>query len=291
MKRRTISRFLGRGWARLSYGRFVEPFWLETNQLELSLPGLDSRLDGLSILQLSDFHLCRGVPTSHIRQAIERGRKAKCDIVALTGDFVHSGSKYVEAIAALVSSLEAPLGVYAVLGNHDHAIRMQHGIRQHKGLPEAITDALGRRGIPVLTNEYRVVEKSGAPLAVVGVEDLWSRAADLRVAVRGLADDVPRVVLAHNPATIVQAEGIRVDLMLSGHTHGGQIRIPTVADASRAPQAARFAAGLYYHDTGYLYVNKGIGYSFRFRYKVRPEIAVFRLRRPTTADSTMLGRE
>lgn len=247
--------------------------------MRLPIAGLDPRLDGLRILQLSDFHLCRRVPASHIRQAIERGRKAQCDVVALTGDFVHSGFKHVEAIADLVARIQAPLGVYAVLGNHDHAIRVLHGMRHRKGLPEAVAAALRERGIQVLTNEHRIVEKDGAALAVVGVEDLWSRSADLPLALRGVGEDIPRIVLAHNPATIVQAEGFRVDLMLSGHTHGGQIRIPTVADPSRGPQAARFAAGLYFHDTGYLYVNKGIGYSFRFRYKVRPEIAIFRLER------------
>jgi predicted MPP superfamily phosphohydrolase len=149
----------------------------------------------------------------------------------------------------------------------------------HRRLADAVRGALQRRGVTVLTNEHRVLEHNGAAVAVAGVEDLWSREADLPAALRGIPDGIPRVVLAHNPATIAQAEGLRCDLMLSGHTHGGQIRIPSLPPGAGGPQAARFAAGLYLHDSGYLYVNRGIGYTFRFRYKVRPEIALFELRR------------
>lgn len=195
---------------------------------------------------------------------------------------MHAGFQYVEAVADILGRLDAPLGVFAVLGNHDHAIRIFQGGRMHRRLADAVRGALDRRGVTVLTNEHRILEHHGAAVAVAGVEDLWSREADLPAAVRGIPDDVPRVVLAHNPATIAQAEGLRCDLMLSGHTHGGQIRAPSWPPGGGGPQAARFAAGLYLHDSGYLYVNKGIGYTFRFRYKVRPEIALFEFRVKTS---------
>lgn len=214
---------------------------------------------------------------------MERSRKLECDLVALTGDFVHAGFRHIQGVADILGRLNAPLGVFAVLGNHDHAVRIFQGVRQHRNLAAAVSQALSERGIQVLTNRHCIVQKGGAALAVVGVDDLWSKSADLPAALRGVPDDVPRIVLAHNPATIVQAEGHRCDLMLSGHTHGGQIRVPSWAPGARVPQAARFAAGLYFHDTGYLYVHKGVGYTFRFRYKVRPEIAVLRLRSQASA--------
>lgn len=277
-KRSLITRLLGQSWARLSYGRFVEPFWLQTNEIDLRIPGLDPRLEGLRILHLTDFHLCRRIPASHIIRSIDRGKHLGCDLIALTGDFVHAGFRHVEEIAAIVSKLSAPLGVYAVLGNHDYSIRVYGGRPRHPLLAEAVEGALRQRGIIVLKNEHRMIEFRGAPIAMAGVCDLWSGEADLASTLRGISPDVPRIVMAHNPWTIDQAEGRRCDLMLSGHTHGGQIEFALLGTRLLDRFKNRLAAGLYYHDSGYLYVNKGIGYTVRFRFQVRPEVAVFRLR-------------
>ncbi|MFO0945984.1 MAG: metallophosphoesterase [Planctomycetota bacterium] len=278
LKRRAITRWIGQNWARLSYSHFVEPVWLESNVLELPIPNLDPRLDGLRVLQLTDFHLCNRVPASHIRQAIELGRRQKCDLVALTGDYVHAGFRHVHAIAQLLSRLEAPLGVFAVLGNHDYSVRNIMGVRRYPTLPGTITHALQSAGIQVLRNESRMLEHHGAKVAVVGVADLWSRESDVTGALGGVDPDIPRIVLAHNPASVTQLSGMRCDLMLSGHTHGGQIQVPGLGPAMLSKSMREYAAGLYKHDSGYLYVNKGIGFTVRFRFKVRPEIAVFQFR-------------
>jgi predicted MPP superfamily phosphohydrolase len=281
MKRRLLARLLGQNWARLSYARMVEPFWLETNHIDIRLPDLDPRLDGLTIGQLSDLHLCRAVPASHVRQAVDRLERLSPDVIALTGDFVHAGFHYVEAIAQLVGRLRAPLGVYAVLGNHDYSIRVYGGKPRFPRLAETVEEALVRQGIVVLKNEHRLLQHQGAPLAVAGVCDLWSGEADLPLAIRGIQPDVPRIVLAHHPGTVTQAEGRRCDLILSGHTHGGQVEWGT---GPLARFKHRLGAGLYFHDSGYLYVHKGIGYTVRFRFRVRPEVALFRLRRWDKSD-------
>lgn len=252
--------------------------WLESNVLDLPIAGLDPRLDGLRVLQLTDFHLCDRVPASHIRQAIELGRRQQCDLITLTGDFVHAGFRHVHAIAQLLSRLQAPLGVYAVLGNHDYSVRNVMGVRRYPNLPATITDALQSVGIQVLRNEHRLLEHHGAPVAVVGVADLWSRECHLDEALDNVDPSVPRIVLAHNPASVAQLAGKRCDLMLSGHTHGGQIQVPGLGPAMLSKSMREYAAGLYRHETGFLYVNKGIGFTVRFRFKVRPEIAVFQFR-------------
>ena len=116
---------------------------------------------------------------------------------------------------------------------------------------------------------------------MVGVDDLWSRRCDLEQALNGLDPNAPRVLLAHNPRTIEQLDGRRCDLMLSGHTHGGQINVAKLGRVTLTKRNRRFAAGLYQHGPTQLYVNKGVGCGVRFRYGVRPEIAVFQLRRST----------
>jgi predicted MPP superfamily phosphohydrolase len=259
----------------------VEPFWLETNQIDIRIPDLDPRLDGLTIAQLSDLHLCRAVPASHVRQAVDKVQRLSPDLIALTGDFVHAGFHYVEAVAQLVGRLHAPLGVFAVLGNHDYSIRVYGGRPRFPRLAESIEAALLRQGIDVLKNEHRLLQHRGAPLAVAGVCDLWSGEADLPKAIRGIQPDVPRIILAHHPWTVDQVGDRRGDLILSGHTHGGQVEL---GEGPWSRFKHRLGAGLYFHDTGYLYVHKGIGYSVRFRFRVRPEIAFFRLRRWDKSD-------
>ncbi|QDU63788.1 putative metallophosphoesterase [Planctomycetes bacterium Pan216] len=277
LKRRKITHWIGRNWARIVYSHQVEPVWLETNVFELPIPHLDERLDGVSILHLTDFHLGDRVAKRHIRQAVDLGQQQACDLIALTGDFVQGGFRHVDPVAEMLSKLSAPLGVYAVLGNHDYAVRNASGLRLHRGLAERVRKSLEDYGIPVLHNEHRIVAKEGAPLAVAGVADLWSREADLRQALAGLDSETPRVVLAHNPTTIEQLETLRCDLMLSGHTHGGQIDVPGWGRPMLSRKMKGYAAGLYYHQGGFLYVNKGIGYTVRFRFRVRPEVAVMRL--------------
>lgn len=277
LKRRNITRWIGQSWARLSYSHFVEPVWLEENEIAVPVAGLDPRLANVRVLQLSDFHLCDRVPASHVRRAIELGRRRECEMVALTGDFVHAGYRHVAAIARLLGRLSAPLGVYAVLGNHDYSVRSPLGTRRFPGLPGAIRAALEREGVTVLHNEHRIVEYRGGRLVVAGVADLWSREANLSSALDPVAADLPRVVLAHNPATVQLLGGRRCDLMLSGHTHGGQVQVPRLGPAILSKDMREYAAGLYRHPTGLLYVNKGVGFTVRFRYKVRPEVAVLRL--------------
>lgn len=279
MKRLRISEWIGRNWARLSYSHFVEPVWLEHNHIDLPIPNLPQELDGLRILHLTDFHLCDRVPAVHLRQAVEAGRRLECPIIALTGDFIHAGHRHVKAMAAILTRLAAPLGVYAVLGNHDYSVRNISGVRRYPHLADDVTKALTDVGITVLHNEHRLLEYHGAQVAVAGVADLWCRESDVPRALKGIDPQVPRILLAHNPRSLDQLEGNRCDVMLSGHTHGGQILFEKIGRPMLSRKMKGYAAGLYYHDSGYLYVNKGVGFTVRFRFNVRPELAVLTFRR------------
>jgi predicted MPP superfamily phosphohydrolase len=268
------TRWIGRSWARVSYGYRVEPTWLELNQLEIPVANLDLAFRGFRIVQLSDFHCSKQVTPAYLTQAVDLALAQEPDVVVLTGDFVHKGYKYVTSVAACLSRLAAPGGVYAVLGNHDFSVRNALGFRRYKHLHRAVASALSMRGIRVLQNESVCLQRGKAVLHLIGVDDLWSRVCDLERAFADLDSSSPRVVLAHNPRTIEFLNGRRCDLMLSGHTHGGQINLPRLGRPTLGRRARRFAAGLYRYRGSHVYVNKGIGFGFRFRFGVRPEVAV-----------------
>lgn len=272
------ARWLGRSLARWHYAVRVEPTWLELNRHDVPIPDLPDAFAGLRIVQLSDFHYGKRVTADYLQEAVQLAHAQDPDLIVLTGDFIHKGYKYVSRAAEVLGRLSAPQGVYAVLGNHDFSIRNGLGIRRHRHLHQAVTEALTAQGIRVLRNESVRLTRGRDRLHLTGVEDLWSRRCDLDRAFDGLCVSVPRVVLAHNPRTVERLNGRRCDLMLSGHTHGGQVNLPVLGRVALSRQGRRFAAGMYQYGNTYLYVNKGVGFGLRIRYGVRPEVAVFTLR-------------
>jgi len=271
------ARWIGRSWARVSYGYRVEPTWLEVNHLSVPIPGLPPQFAGFRIAQLSDFHCSRQVTPAYLAEAVELALVQEPDLVVLTGDFIHHGYKYIGRVAETLSRLRAAHGVFAVLGNHDFSVRNALGFRRHRHLHRAVAAGLRGHGIRVLHNEAVPLERDGGRVYLVGVEDLWSRSCDLERAFTGLSATVPCITLAHNPRTVERLRDRRCDLMLSGHTHGGQIHLPGIGRPTLGRKARRFAAGLYrYHNT-HVYVNKGVGFGFRFRFGVRPEVALITL--------------
>lgn len=276
--RRRWASWLGQNWARVSYGIRIEPTWLELNQLDVPVAGLPAAFTGFRIVQLTDLHCSRHITSAYLDEAIGLAQDQSADLAVLTGDFIHKGFKHIDRVAESLGRLRAPAGVFAVLGNHDFSIRNALGIRRYRHLHHAVAEALTARGIVVLRNESIRLERGGAGLYLTGVEDLWSRSCDVERAMSGLCPRTPRVVLAHNPQTVERLAGHRCDLMLSGHTHGGQVNLPGIGRPTLTRRAKRFAAGLYYYNDTYLYVNKGVGFGIRFRYGVRPEVAVATLR-------------
>ena len=273
-----FARFLGRNWARVGYAYHVEPTWLEVNRFDLPVRNLPAPLAGLKVAHLTDFHCGSQIPTGYLEDALARTTAEKPDLIALTGDFVHKGHHHVSAAGKLFRNLRAPLGVYAVLGNHDFSVRNALGIRRYPTLHQEVANVLRAEGVKVLRNESVRVERGGSGLVVAGVDDLWSRESDPAAALAGTCPQSPRVVLAHNPQSVEQFGDHRFDLLLSGHTHGGQVNWPGLGRVLLGKKAKRLAAGLYPHAGGHLYVNKGVGFGWRFRFGVRPEVAVFTLK-------------
>src|SRR5262245_53046181 len=212
-----MARFVGRNWARLGYAYHVEPTWLAVNRLALPVRDLPESLSGLRVAQLSDFHFGPHIPTGYLESAIERTAEERPDLITLTGDFIDRGPEHVAAAARLFRGLKAPLGVFAVLGNHDFSVHTARGARRHPELARRVADALSTEGVTVLRNKSVRVERSGAELLVAGVDDLWSGESNPDAALEGAGPQTPRVVLAHNPQSVEQLAPHRADVVLSGH--------------------------------------------------------------------------
>jgi uncharacterized protein len=271
--------WVGRTWARLSYGRLVEPTWLELNAHTMAIPKLPSAFVGFKIAQLSDFHGGEHLPHDYLPHAVDMTLAEQPDAIVLTGDFIHKGYRHIETVAKLLGRMRAPQGVFAVLGNHDFSVRNAMGFRRFRGLGQAVADALQSQGIRVLRNESLQIEKEDCRVYLTGLDDLWSGECDPERALSGLCPGTPRIVLAHNPQTVQLLGDHRCDLMLSGHTHGGQVNWPGLGRFVLGRKGKQFAAGFYQHKATPVYVNKGIGFGWRFRFGVRPEVAVFTLQR------------
>src|SRR4051812_2243931 len=200
---------------------------------EVRIAGLDPRHDGVRIAQLSDIHVGNLTPPSHIRAAISAANSAKPDLILLTGDYVCWKRSEVAQAQDQLAGLEAPR-VLAVLGNHDYFV-WGAGVRS----------ALERNGYEVLRNQTTVSTVRGAPLAVVGIDDPVTRHDDLDAAFAGAPPDVPRVVLCHGPdrAPAIAARGAA--LVLSGHTHGGQIFVPGITDRLMKRIGLHYRRGMY----------------------------------------------
>jgi uncharacterized protein len=274
-----FAHWIGQTWARIGYARRVEPTWLEMNPHAITVPDLPTPFAGFKIAQLSDLHGGHHLPDDYLPRAVDMTLAEKPDVIVLTGDFIHKGYRHIDGVAKVLGRLQAPRGVFAVLGNHDFSVRNALGFRRHRGLHQAVADALQAEGIRVLRNQALDIHQDDSKLHLAGVDDLWSRECDLDQALQGLCPRTPRIVLAHNPQTVHLLGDHRCDLMLSGHTHGGQINWPGLGRFFLGRKGRQFAAGLYRHEKTHVYVNKGVGFGWRFRFGVRPEIAVFTLHR------------
>jgi predicted MPP superfamily phosphohydrolase len=219
------------------------------SQHEVRLTRLDPRLDGVRIAQLSDIHVGHLTPRSHVRAAVEAANAAQPDLIVLTGDYVCWRRREVAEVAEQLGGLCAPR-VLAVLGNHDYFV-WGAGVRA----------ALERNGYEVLRNQTTIAHVRGAPLAMVGVDDPVTRHDDLDAAFAGAPAGVSRVVLCHAPDRAPAVARRGADLVLSGHTHGGQIYVRGITDRLMKRVGLNYRRGMYELGETQLYVTPGIGFS------------------------------
>jgi predicted MPP superfamily phosphohydrolase len=250
---------------------------LVTERIEIAVRGLGAEFDGYIIAFLSDLHVSPLVPTWWLERAVNAALALKPDLIALGGDFLDDDPHYIPLLSDILWPLRAPDGVYGVLGNHDHYVGAQ-----------AVREQVSRGGVKELYNESLMIRRGKSRLAIAGVGDLERDTIDFTLALGDVPDAVPRIVLSHDPDVFAYWPlEQRMDLMLSGHTHGGQAWLPVIGPPFVPSQfGARFLRGLIREGDRQLYVTRGIGVSGApFRWRCPPELSHIILRRDLTTSA------
>jgi len=257
----------------LLYAREVETRLVELVRLTLTLPRLAPPFDGYRLVQIGDFHLDDWTRPERLHRIVERVNEERPDLVAITGDFASYSARRLDEglLVGALRRLSARDGVVATLGNHDYLTDV--------GL---VRRCIREAGVTELVNEVRTLRRADAELHVAGIDSVMEGRSRLDVVLRRLPEGGAAILLAHEPDFAdVAAATRRFDLQLSGHSHGGQVRVPLLTRLVLPPFSQRYPRGL--HEVGEmtLYTNRGLGtVDARLRFLCRPEITAITLRSP-----------
>lgn len=279
MSRRKFLRLLGFGTAEvliMGVGGFVYSGWIEPNVLTVTdirtpIPNLPEQFEGYRLVQISDLHAGTWMNRDRLMTVVNRINELNADLVAITGDYVTIGNInwFADTLIDPLASIKARDGVVTVLGNHDHWTNAG-------GVREIIKSAKVRE----LKNESLVLERDGTKLAIGGVDDVWEGLSDIDRVIDSLPEaDVPAILLAHEPdyADVVAETG-RFALQMSGHSHGGQIRLPILGAPILPKLGKKYPIGQYQVRDMIQYTNRGVGMiPPTMRFGCPPEITVFTL--------------
>lgn len=236
----------------------------------IQLRRLPEQFRGLRIVQISDFHYAEYTEPMFLREVVHQVNRLKADVVLFSGDYVTVGlfseqrtKGFAYKCAEVLSQVECPLR-YAVLGNHDATFAK-----------DSVIDALAVHKLPLLNNAFEPLERDGKRLWFAGSGDVSYREMDLDKAVPPASriDGEPVILMVHEPDVLPLVARYNVDLMLSGHTHGGQVRFPFLPAMMLPPNGKHYVEGLFRHGPTQLYVNRGIGtVGVPMRFNCPPEI-------------------
>ena len=245
-----------------AYGYLYSRHQLEVTKETLQVVGLPPALSGLRIGLLTDVHRSRWVSHDDVREAVAALMAERPDLIVLGGDYVTWGDRqYVVPAAESLASLSAPHGVFAVLGNHDD---------DHEK-----PAALAKNGVEVLQDACTHLTIAGQGLDLAGIRYWTRRPSDIATVIRGAAG--PVILLAHDPRRLTEAAALDIPLVLSGHTHGGQIVLPGLGAV--AAQKFPVVAGTGRRDRTAMFVSRGVGTVYvPIRINCPPEVAVLDLR-------------
>ncbi len=250
-----------------SYGLF-EAHWLQVVRIRRSLPQLPPSFHGVKIAFLADLHHGPFTSLEYVRAVVRTTLALQPDLIVLGGDYALKEARYIGPCFQVLAALEAPLGVYGVLGNHDY----WHGLAETRaGFAAAKITELTNRGVWLTRGGYR--------LRLAGVDDLWMGRVDVAAAIGDATARDVCLLISHNPDVVETLRDERVGLVLSGHTHGGQVVFPTgYAPFVPSRYGAKYRHGWVQGPVAPVYVTRGLGCSgVPVRYGSRPELTLLTL--------------
>lgn len=254
------------------YSWQIEPYWLEFVERKLPIKYLPPQWEGRILMQISDLHVGDRFDWHYLIESFQKAKDFKSDIVVYTGDFVQHGNEqerqYLQEV--LSHAVHGKVATLGILGNHDYGINWAEN-----EVADAVTEIATSCGISMLLNEFADIQG----LHFMGFEDLWSSRFLPGLALRNFQPDNANIVLCHNP------DACDLDIwqqynswILSGHTHGGQCRLPGIGAPIVPVKNKNYVAGeVDLKDGRMLYINRALGHSYPVRFLVRPEITVFTL--------------
>ena len=270
--RRKFLRYLigaGMAGATAGYPVFIERRVILQTHYRIRIPNLPPAFRGFRIVHLSDLHHGFLMPLSVIQGVVARVNRIPRDVVVCTGDYVHerNTTAEIDSVWPVLSQLTAPGGVFAVLGNHDHWADTGRSLYWLKKSGQDI------RG------KARAIKREGRQLWVAGGGDFWEDHIGIDAVLRPIPPDAHRILLVHNPDSADSAFSGRVDLILAGHTHGGQVRIPFWGAPVLPVRNKSYSSGVIRTARGHtMFISRGIGWAiYPIRFNYYPEIAVVEL--------------
>ncbi|MCJ8154213.1 metallophosphoesterase [Chryseobacterium sp. SSA4.19] len=254
------------------YAWQIEPFWVEFVKRKLPIRNLPTALEGKILIQISDLHVGNRFDWNFLIESFQKAQKFNPDFVVYTGDYINHGTSedHKNLLKVMEKAIYGKLGTFGILGNHDYGANWKD-----LGSSEEICRILERNGVTMLKNEQ--VESNG--LNIIGFDDLWSPNFDPMKVMKDYDPAKANLVLCHNPDVCDKDvwNGYQ-GWILSGHTHGGQCRIPGVVTPILPVENKNYISGeIDLQDGRMLYINRALGHSFQIRFMVRPEITVFTL--------------
>lgn len=243
--------------------RYTESNWLSVERVTVPVRGLPAAAEGLTIALMSDFHLYPYTQIELVQQAVAMTNELQPDIVALVGDFVLESAESIFELAPALAGINPTYGIFAALGNHDYWTN-----------PLVVEQGLAQAGISVLKNSGVPIGGGQDLIYLAGMDDGWSGYMDLGAALAARPADLPTVLLMHEPdfADTFAPTG-QVAVQLSGHSHGGQVRLPGVGAPVLPTYGEKYDMGLYQVNEMWLYTTRGVGViGPPVRINCRPEI-------------------
>lgn len=250
------------------YIRFFEPYHPEINKTKLFWSELSLDLAGLTFVHLTDIHHGRDIGVDYIEKCVASVNNLCPDIVFITGDLVSGYSGFIKPCIDVLAKLKSRYGVYVVPGNHDYWSDIDLMAQEFK-----------KSGIHFLINESYPIKIKNTTLEIIGLDDLWAGQPDIIKALKNVDPHAMKILLMHNPDLFPEISSNGINLILCGHTHGGQVCLPFVGPPIIPSRyGIKYAKGLYKNANCTMYVNKGIGLMPPpVRFMCKPEIAFFSL--------------